>query len=422
MDRCSSSPSSPRLPGRRPGRPLLARCLALVVGALAATGVAAVPTAVPTSSTTTALSAGSARPVTGLTAGAEHPARLAVRSERTASVAVPVADPAIGDAPDGQPISAARIAQLVSPTVVNINTVVGYRGVTAAGTGIVLTPNGDVLTNNHVINGATSIRATDVGNGRTYQAAVLGYDRGHDIAVLRLTGASGLRTAKLGDSNTLRVGDPIAAVGNAGGAGGRPKVATGRVTALGRAISPTDELTGTVERLTGLIEVAANVQPGDSGGPLVTSAAEVVGVDTAASANYRYFTAGGTGYAIPINSAMAIARQIQAGAATDTVHVGPTPMLGVSVVSSGNRFGRDSDGYRTGVTVTGVPAGSPAQRAGVAPGDVILGFDGTDVDSANTLTNMVLRHRPGDRVALVWASRAGQQRTARVTLVAGPPA
>jgi S1-C subfamily serine protease len=154
----------------------------------------------------------------------------------------------------------------------------------------------------------------------------------------------------------------------------------------------------------------------------VTAAAEVVGVDTAASANYRYFTAGGTGYAIPINSAMAIARQIQAGAGTDSVHVGPTPMLGVTVVSSGNRFGRDSDGYRSGVTVTSVPAGSPAQRAGVASGDVIVGFDGTDVDSANTLTTMVLRHRPGDQVSLVWASRGGQRRTATVTLVAGPPA
>jgi S1-C subfamily serine protease len=394
---------------------------------LAAAGVAAAATsspAGPTSSPAAAPSAGSARPVAGLTAaGARHPARLAAGSRLTASLATPAADPAIGEAPDDQQISAARIAQLVSPTVVNINTVVGYRGVTAAGTGIVLTPNGDVLTNNHVINGATSIRATDVGNGRTYQAAVLGYDRGHDIAVLRLTGASGLRTANLGDSNTLRVGDPIAAVGNAGGTGGRPKVATGKVTALGRSISPTDELTGTVERLTGLIEVAANVQPGDSGGPLVTAAAEVVGVDTAASANYRYFTAGGTGYAIPINSAMAIARQIQAGAGTDSVHVGPTPMLGVTVVSSGNRFGRDSDGYRSGVTVTSVPAGSPAQRAGVASGDVIVGFDGTDVDSANTLTTMVLRHRPGDQVTLVWASRGGgQRRTATVTLVAGPPA
>jgi S1-C subfamily serine protease len=194
------------------------------------------------------------------------------------------------------------------------------------------------------------------------------------------------------------------------------------VTDLDRTISPRDELTGTVERLTGLIEVAANVQPGDSGGPLVNTAGEVVGVDTAASSNYRYFSAGGTGYAIPINSAMAIARQIHGGSASQAVHLRPTAMLGVAVRAASSQLSRGGDGARSGVSVSGVQDGSPAQRAGVSNGDVIVGFDGTDVDSTNMLTDLVARHRPGDRVALVWADRGGQRRTATVTLVEGPAA
>lgn len=322
------------------------------------------------------------------------------------------------------------LAAKVAPGLVNINTELGYQNAASAGTGIVLTSNGEVLTNNHVINGATAIRVTNIGNGRTYRATVVGYDRAHDIAVLQLKGASGLRTATIGNSDTVKVGDPIAAIGNAGGLGGTPTTSGGKVTSLNRSISPSDELTGSVERLNGLIEVAANVQPGDSGGPLVNSAGQVIGVDTAASANYRYQSTGGTGYAIPINDAMAIARQIQAGNASETVHIGPTGMLGVSVLSTpGSRFpgsrsgsGDQSSRYvPAGVVVAGVQAGSPAEQAGLGRGDVIVALDGATVDSATTLTTLIGQHHPGDQVTLQWVDSTGQRQSAPVALVTGPP-
>src|SRR5690349_10780617 len=126
-------------------------------------------------------------------------------------------------------LSTSQIADRVSPGLVDVTSTLGYASATAKGTGIVLTSNGEVLTNNHVINGATSVSVTDIGNGKTYKATIVGYDESHDIAVLQLSGASGLTTAATGDSSSVRVGDKVVALGNAGGAGGTPAVAAGAV-------------------------------------------------------------------------------------------------------------------------------------------------------------------------------------------------
>jgi S1-C subfamily serine protease len=372
----------------------------------------------------------------GVGRGILHSGALSNFTSSDSSAALPDSDTDSGTDPTDQPARAAALGETdltalaakVAPGLVNVNTELGYQNAASAGTGIVLTPNGEVLTNNHVINGATAIRVTDIGNGRTYRATVVGYDRAHDIAVLQLKGASGLRTATLGNSETVKVGDAVAAIGNAGGSG-TPTTSGGKVTSLNRSISPSDELTGSVERLQGLIEVAANVQPGDSGGPLVDSEGRVIGVDTAASANYRYQATGGTGYAIPINDAMTIARQIQGGSASETVHIGPTGMLGVSVLSTpGNRYpgtrygGDESSRYvPAGVVVAGVQAGSPAEQAGLGRGDVIVALDGATVDSATTLTTLIGQHHPGDQVTLQWVDSTGQRQSAPVGLVTGPP-
>src|SRR5581483_3163214 len=164
-------------------------------------------------------------------------------------------------------------------------------------------PSGLVLTNNHVIKGATKIRVRDVGNGRTYSATVLGYDVSEDIALLKLANASHLPTAPIRRS-AVRVGESVTAIGNAGGVGGRPSSAPGTVTAVGRSITASDGQGG-LERLTRLIEIDAALQPGDSGGPLVDAAGKVVGIDTAASVGFRFEDAGGEGYAIPIGQALA---------------------------------------------------------------------------------------------------------------------
>lgn len=173
------------------------------------------------------------------------------------------------------------VAAKVSPGLVDVNTVLGYENARAAGTGIVLTSDGEVLTNHHVVEGATSITVTDIGNGKTYTASVAGYDEQHDIAVLKLKDASGLQTAKTGNSDQVKLGDQVVGVGNAGGTGGTPSYAAGKVTGLNQAITATDENGQDPENLTNLIETDANIQAGDSGGPLVNANGEVIGVDVA---------------------------------------------------------------------------------------------------------------------------------------------
>ncbi|WP_228816267.1 S1C family serine protease [Nocardia transvalensis] len=307
------------------------------------------------------------------------------------------------------PADLAEAAKKVAPGVAIINTRLGLRSGEGAGTGIVITPNGDVLTNNHVIQGATEIQVTTLSNGRTYSGSVIGYDRQDDLAVVRLQGASGLKTAPLGDSDEVAVGDPIVGVGNAGGTG-TPTAAAGRVTALNRSITASDESTGSSEELTGLIQVAADIQPGDSGGPLVNSSGEVIGVNTAASQGFRLGTGGGEGFAIPINKAISIAKQIQAGQASDRVHIGPSAFLGVSV----------SDTNGAGALVRNVVRGGPADQLGLLPGMVITRIDDHVVDSATALVNTMDLYHPGDTVTLTVADQTGQTRTAQVKLGKGP--
>ena len=185
-------------------------------------------------------------------------------------------------------LSASQIATRVDPGLVDVVSTLGDEQATAAGTGIVLTSNGEILTNNHVIDGATSIKVTDVGNGRTYTAKVVGYDASQDVAVIQLQNASGLTVASLGDSSTVQTGDSVTALGNAGGKGGTPSVASGTVTALNQSITASDEGSGNSEQLTGLIETNADIQPGDSGGSLVNAYGQVIGMDTAASSGTQF--------------------------------------------------------------------------------------------------------------------------------------
>ncbi|MDQ4103006.1 MAG: S1C family serine protease [Actinomycetota bacterium] len=203
------------------------------------------------------------------------------------------------------------LADRVSPALVDIRVRLG-EDAAAAGTGIVLSSSGEVLTNNHVVDGATSIRVTNVGNGRTYPATVVGYHRSHDIAVLQLQGASGLQTAPIGDSGTVAVGDDIAAIGIAGGRDDTRRIAGGEVLALDQRITVRDEQTGNAQRLSGLIQVSAQLQPGYSGGPLVNTAGQVIGVNTAASTRFPSQNSGSKGFAISINDALAISEQIRA--------------------------------------------------------------------------------------------------------------
>ena len=309
----------------------------------------------------------------------------------------------------------AAVAKKVDPALVDIDTVLGAQNGEAAGTGIVIASDGVVLTNNHVVAGATSITVTDIGNQKRYRAAVLGYDRSGDIAVLKLSGASGLATATL-SAATVKAGDPVVAIGNAGGTGGTPSAVGGVVTALNQSITAQDEGTGSSEKLTGLIEVNADIRAGDSGGPLLTTSGEVIGVDTAASAGFQYQSAGGAGYAIPIATATTIADQIRAGRASSTIHIGATAYLGIGAAPS---TGRGAVG-ESGAAVLGVVEGTPAASAGLARGDLITSLGGSKVTSATDLTSALDQHHPGDKVKVVWTDVSGQSHSASVKLATGP--
>ena len=322
--------------------------------------------------------------------------------------------PGSGSSASGGPADASAIASGVDPALVDVNTTLGYQSAEAAGTGIVLTSNGEVLTNNHVIDGATSISVTDVGNGRVYAATVVGYDRSSDIAVLRLKGASGLKVASIGNSSRVRVGQAVVGIGNAGGVGGTPEVAGGSVVALNRSITATEQDGGNPENLKGLIEVNAGIQPGDSGGPLVDTAGRVLGMDTAASAGFSFQTSGTQGYAIPINTAIAIADKIVSGRASSTIHLGRTGFLGVGVLAT--------QGGSPGALVVRVEQGAPAASAGLVAGDVIRSLDGRAVATPQGLTTLIQQYHPGDRVQLTWTDSSGARHSATLRLAVGPAA
>jgi len=323
--------------------------------------------------------------------------------------------------------SVAAIASKVDPGLVDINTTLSYQQQVAAGTGMVLTSSGEVLTNNHVIDGATSISVTDVGNGRTYGATVVGYDISQDLAVLQLHGASGLQTVSIGNSSKVSIGQSVVGVGNAGGTGGTPSAAGGSITSLDQSITAGDEFSQTTERLSGLIESNAGIQPGDSGGPLVDDSGQVVGIDTAASNGFAFQAGGGGSFSIPINGAVAIARQIEAGQGSATIHVGLTAFLGVSVEPTGNPggfgggFGSGAS-TGTGAAVAGVLTGDPADQAGLSIGDVITSLGGTSVNSPADLTNALISLHPSNKVQIGWTDQSGQSHTATVQLASGPPA
>jgi S1-C subfamily serine protease len=295
--------------------------------------------------------------------------------------------------------------------VVVIDTNLAYQGAQAAGTGMVLTSSGVVLTNNHVIRDATAIRVVVPTTGRSFTAKVVGYDASDDVAILQASGASNLKTIPLGDSSTLNAGQSVQALGNAGGTGSlRP--ASGTVTGVDRAITVSDDQGGS-ESLKGMIETNAEVQPGDSGGPLMNAAGQVVGMDTAASVGNGFEAATSDGYAIPINKAMSIAQQIMRGDASATIHVGDTAFLGVEVAE--NSYGG------SGAVITSVVPGGPAEAAGLAPGDLITSVGGQAVSSPAGLTTIVMTQKPGAPISATYVDQEGATQTANLALASGPP-
>jgi S1-C subfamily serine protease len=311
-------------------------------------------------------------------------------------------------------LNASSIAAKVDPGIVDITSNLSYSGNTAEGTGMVLSSSGLVLTNNHVIDGATSVSAALVTGGKTYTANVIGYDSTDDVALLQLVGASGLKTVTLSDSSKAKVGEAVLGIGNAGGRGGLPSTAQGTIQALNQSIEASDSGAGTTEKLHGMIETDAPIEEGDSGGPLVNGSGAVVGMDTAANSSGRgAYAQATTGFAIPISTAVSIADQIKSAKTTSKVHIGETAFLGVEIASSQQGGG---------VLLSGSQPGTPAGNAGLAAGDEITSLAGQSVTTGTQIQQILIGHHPGDEVRIGWTDANGQSHTQTLTLAKGPAA
>ncbi len=362
----------------------------------------------------------------------------------------------------GNGISNARqraAAHAVEPGVVDISSSLQYVGGNAEATGMVISSSGLVLTNNHVINETTGLRATLVSTGQTFGAKWLGYDKADDVALLQLQGASGLRTVPLGNSSTVKLGDGVIAIGNAQGQGGEPTVVTGAITQLNQTITASDELGGT-ETLHGMLQTNAQIIQGDSGGPLVSTDGKVIGMDTAASSgSFGNQTTSNVGFAIPINRALSIAQRIRNGQGSSAITIGASGFLGVLVPSQkassasspaqqqrlqagqqGGVFTGPGAGQTclqndqsagvpqniapvgTGTLVLGALCGTPAYDHGITAGDVITAVGGHAVGSPNSLSAILLGYRPGTTVSVTWVDTSGGQHAAQVGLLQHPPA
>lgn len=325
--------------------------------------------------------------------------------------------------------AAAKVATSVDPGLVDINTQISYQQSAAAGTGMIVSPDGLVVTNNHVIDGATSISVRVVATGKVFKATVVGYDESSDVAVLKLKDASGLTTIKT-DTGAVTTGESVVGIGNAGGVGGTPSFAAGKVIALGQSVTATDdENPAGAERLTSMIEVNADIQPGDSGGALVNAKGKVIGMDTAAgSANngpiYNSDSSSTQAFAIPIKTVLGIASSIESGDSSSTVHVGATALMGINVApTSSGQFGDfgGSQDTSNGVTIAGIVAAGPASHTALTVGDVIVSVDGQSVTTLGTLDTILQSLKPGNTVTVSYVNGSGEQATLNLQLGSGPP-
>lgn len=402
----------------------------------------------------------------GVSLAVDHPTNsgstISSGSANSPSTSLPGARAVPTPAPSGGTSvgSEQQVISKVEPGVVLINTVLQYNSEEAAGTGMIINSDGLVLTNNHVIDDATKITVTVPKTGKTYSATVLGYDTTGDIALIKLNGASGLPTIPIGNSSSIKTGDAVVALGNAEGQGSVVPAA-GEITGVNQTITASDE-GGSIgqETLHNMLETNADIVSGDSGGPLSDSAGQVIGMDTAGN-TVSFTQQQAAGFAIPINTALSVARQIAAGQASSTVTIGYPPFLGIFNAGGNSSnpqtqaqeqnggfggFGGFGGGFggggnsgcynsnenvtvpnsiapvSSGTLVDGVVCGSPADAAGITAGSVITAIDGNAVGSPDTLESMLDTYRPGDTISVTWVSPAGQTTTSKIQLIAGPPA
>ena len=324
-------------------------------------------------------------------------------------------------------------ASVVSPSVVSITATLAQGG--AQGSGVIIDKT-HVLTNNHVVSGAQKLTVT-MSDGRTYDAEVKGTDPSTDLAVVTVKNAPSTMTPiSIGNSDKIAVGDPVMAVGNPLGLAGT--VTTGIVSALNRPVkteaesqTPSDgsqtdpnapvdpnaqapAQAPTEAVVTNAIQTSAAINPGNSGGALVNSSGQLIGINSAiaslGSSSGGQSGSIGIGFAIPVNEATAIAKQLIDNGAAAHAYLGVTPQDGSA---------SDGSATRAGAEVTSVGDGTPAAKAGLKVGDVIVAVNGKPVDSADSLIGHVREKTTGDTVTLT-VLRDGKSIEVKATLAAKP--
>ncbi|MBV8304567.1 MAG: trypsin-like peptidase domain-containing protein [Acidimicrobiia bacterium] len=335
-------------------------------------------------------------------AGAGAGVSALMHDQTTKTVTVPAASSPQNSSVIARPSDVQGILAKVGPAVAYVRTQNFSPGQFfpsgGAGTGIVLTPDGELLTNNHVVEGATSIKVTLGNDTQSHDASIIGTDPTHDIALVKIQGVSNLPVAQLGNSSDLKVGDSVIAIGNALNLQGGMTVTEGIVSALNRSIDAGSSQGGSAsESLSGLIQTDAAINPGNSGGPLVNAAGQVVGMNTATSGDAQNI-----GFAIAIDNAKPVIDQLRKG--------GGSTSTGSSAQQSGGAFlGVSVTDGQTGALIQDVSPSSPADKAGLQSGDEIVSLGGQSVQSASDLTTAMQSHKPGDKVTVTFLRGQGQQ-------------
>jgi serine protease Do len=309
----------------------------------------------------------------------------------------------------------------VLPAVVSIDATSGSSGLgnEEQGTGTIITSGGEVVTNNHVIAGATTITVTLWGTTKPMPATLVDTDPTNDVALLQITSASNLPTVSYGNSDDVQVGDGVVAIGNALGlSAGSPTVTQGIISATGRTVQASDA-TGTVtETLTNMFQTDAAINPGNSGGPLVDSSGKVIGMNTAVASSGSS-QAQNIGFAIPANRISQLLPKLRTKSIGNSTQNG-SGYLGVFIETLTPELRSAYNFVPTeGAVVTEVTSGSPADAAGIEQGDVIVSINGKSVTSADQLTTTIQADAPGTRVT-IGLYRGSTQMTVTATLGKSP--
>ena len=314
------------------------------------------------------------------------------------------AAPGLADEPGDLTIQ--QVLEKIEPAVVSIGIPGPLGQDSGAGTGFIVSSDGEVLTNAHVVARAGTVEVTLPGETRPRLADLVASDPRADVALIRIRDASGLTTAELGRSSQLRVGQPVVAIGNALALPGGPSVTTGIVSALERTVE------GDGQVLENMIQTDAAINPGNSGGPLVDANGRVVGVNTAVIRGL----AEGIGFAIPSDIVRPVLQRLRSGQGTITAN----GYLGVNVVTVTDEIRRRFDlTPRTGALVSEVDPSAPAAHAGIETGDVIVAIGETDIRSADDVVVAVRGIDPGTAVELRWF-RGSREMSETVTVASRP--